>query len=857
MAEMAQHAADFTVEHKQLFLIEKKQSKIENYFNIHIFYSVSEHNKYKHQNLKWIRLEGNEVDCKNGKEYILAITDPAEVKYVSIAKEIQEISCWNYLETIEKQTLAYIEFHQDNLLKISGSSLSVALALSILQEKLGPYQRVTSPHIKTGDHTDGTKNFKHPQLPSKQKTGDLGMHSQNTSQLPDLIASSAFCSGNDSNYKLTDGSLLENLAISEGGPSSTLPFSNKPPQQTTRAGITEERLNFFRNLAKQIGHEDPDIQDALKIASEDTKPSDFIRLLNNIKDDRMMAEIDDCEYDEDFQGGGNEGDSKSSLPDTYLKLLLNDYEEESKICSIEELKRRNQARQKCLREHTLNGDNGCIKQQLQMQQQQLQQMEFLKQKKTKKKGARSGDQFGSPSPTYQAYPPPSTIPPSSTIPPPLLINSDPNPPSSALYSSQTIPNHYHHNTHNPYSNIEHMPTQPAAPPPLQQPPLQPPLQQPSLQPPLQQPPLQPPLQQPPLQPPLQQPPLQPLLYKGTPPKSSPLSSGSLVKPRNIPAPQTDHRRLLGVGGQTPKPLIERPDPGSPNQITSSPAPNDRLRYIVVDGSNIAMTHGNGKFSCRGIQIVVDYFDNLGHNVMAFVPQHKFCTPNASNNILDQDILYRLKEQGHLAVTPSRKIQKKLINCYDDRFILDLAEREDGIVVSNDQYRDLIEEKPSWREIIEKRLLMYTFVQDNFMLPADPLGRDGPTLEEFLSKTPKDNNSTPKKSCRPPPRQTYSYSTAVAMRPTTQGVQRGPKPTGVLARPLDGGSSSINSYIINSISSSNGGPLRSKEESEILYRELKMVFPEDYQDITLRKVLQHNPAERSLMHLTDKCMQVLF
>lgn len=32
-----------------------------------------------------------------------------------------------------------------------------------------------------------------------------------------------------------------------------------------------------------------------------------------------------------------------------------------------------------------------------------------------------------------------------------------------------------------------------------------------------------------------------------------------------------------------------------------------------------------------------------------------------------------------------------------------------------------------------RLLQFTFVEDHFMIPDDPLGRDGPHLNDFLRK----------------------------------------------------------------------------------------------------------------------------
>lgn len=81
-------------------------------------------------------------------------------------------------------------------------------------------------------------------------------------------------------------------------------------------------------------------------------------------------------------------------------------------------------------------------------------------------------------------------------------------------------------------------------------------------------------------------------------------------------------------------------------------------------------------------------------------------------------------------------------CYDDRYILRLAAEIDGIVVSNDNYRDLAQESPEFRKVIEERILMYTFVNDRFMPPDDPLGRSGPTLENFLRISPKKSDPAP-------------------------------------------------------------------------------------------------------------------
>ncbi|KAL0125135.1 hypothetical protein PUN28_004342 [Cardiocondyla obscurior] len=150
----------------------------------------------------------------------------------------------------------------------------------------------------------------------------------------------------------------------------------------------------------------------------------------------------------------------------------------------------------------------------------------------------------------------------------------------------------------------------------------------------------------------------------------------------------------------------------------------KLRTIVVDGCNVALSYTNGKkFSEKGIQMVVDYFKLKGHTVKVFLPQH----------IRKKEYTYveQLYKTGIVVFTPSRIVEGKLIASYDDRFILKYATSCGGIVVSKDQYRDLYKEKPEWRDTIKNRLLIPTFVEDYIMFPEDPLGRFGPNLEQFL------------------------------------------------------------------------------------------------------------------------------
>ena len=94
---------------------------------------------------------------------------------------------------------------------------------------------------------------------------------------------------------------------------------------------------------------------------------------------------------------------------------------------------------------------------------------------------------------------------------------------------------------------------------------------------------------------------------------------------------------------------------------------------------------------------------LGHENAALV--------QSTNCLTDQGILCDLEKDRLLTFTPSRQVRGRRFVCHDDRYILNLAADTGAVVVSNDNYRDLINDKPEFKKVIEEKILMYSFVND--------------------------------------------------------------------------------------------------------------------------------------------------
>ncbi|KAM6181654.1 protein NYNRIN [Erethizon dorsatum] len=170
---------------------------------------------------------------------------------------------------------------------------------------------------------------------------------------------------------------------------------------------------------------------------------------------------------------------------------------------------------------------------------------------------------------------------------------------------------------------------------------------------------------------------------------------------------------------------------TPFELNLSGEPgNQELRRVVIDGSSVAMVHGlQHFFSCRGIAMAVQYFWNRGHReVTVFVPTWQL---KKNRRVRESHFLTKLHSLKMLSITPSQLENGKKIATYDYRFMVKLAEETDGIIVTNEQIHTLMNN--SKKLMVKDRLLPFTFAGNLFMVPDDPLGRDGPTLDEFLKK----------------------------------------------------------------------------------------------------------------------------
>ncbi|KAK2841919.1 hypothetical protein Q5P01_012119 [Channa striata] len=279
-----------------------------------------------------------------------------------------------------------------------------------------------------------------------------------------------------------------------------------------------------------------------------------------------------------------------------------------------------------------------------------------------------------------------------------------------------------------------------------------------------------------------------------------------------------------------------------------------LRHIIIDGSNVAMAHGLHRFfSCRGIALAVETFWKRGHReITVFVPQWR---QKRDRLTTEQHFLNQLEDLRLLSFTPSREVCGQRISSHDDRFLLHLAEKTDGIIVTNDNLRDFVDASDTWRKIIQERLLQFTFVEDHFMIPDDPLGKNGPHLDIFLRKDNRKAPVTPP-PLRPPDSRLSSQQQQPVYVQALHSVPRAPAstprpPPSLMSHPTahwpHSGPPEWHPPRRSPSPSPSPPPQRSPGETSELKRKLYDIFPDQKQRID--RILSDNPYMRDLNALS--------
>ena len=80
-------------------------------------------------------------------------------------------------------------------------------------------------------------------------------------------------------------------------------------------------------------------------------------------------------------------------------------------------------------------------------------------------------------------------------------------------------------------------------------------------------------------------------------------------------------------------------------------------------------------------------------------------PRSRRNKADEDdrqVLDTLEQKGVLFYTPTRRTDTWSWSCYDDIFIVKYAVKTKGVIITNDNYMDLIDKSPQFRDQIENQ-----------------------------------------------------------------------------------------------------------------------------------------------------------
>ncbi|KAK6174396.1 hypothetical protein SNE40_017682 [Patella caerulea] len=803
----------FALDKTKLHLVNKFKAKIEQIFDVEL---DCEENTKNFENV-WMFIKGTNGDCQNTKEYIIGLCSPEDKVKVKCQYEDESLRFEIFIG-IEKNTRAVIQICEDDIIEISGSVLAVTLAVSSLEELLGP----ESVKIIESGKTGGKDRLDHVLRETISHNKDCDIDDYEVESIPSNVKRAMIDSMilDTTLDQIHDSDLFENGAtagkpnvktsyakgLNPAAENATPETSNEDRnvmlsdgEQVIRKQGTSDNFAEVREMAASVGYSRKEIEEGLLYDKNPTKPTEFLTMLNEIRQQKKKLGLI---VDDNNQTGdkveGTLNDSVAALQDSVIECM--EISDDNDVIYVgvtppKQAEENAQAKQKGAAEAEDN--------QLRLK------LEYAEQQRRASKCKRSENNDDSEQTHVMS-----------------LWNGDQSSSKKSYTTNQTASGKASTEPRNEPNRSQVLNTQVDN-------------------------------------------------HQNARQKPNP-------EPSNDRIPQNFAARAVQPSN------IPLPVPSRETIAENRPRKCGDPRYVVVDGSNVARGHGNGViFSCLGIKLCVDYFLKRGHNkITVFVPGWRQKRGTAQNPIKDQEILSDLKKDGYLAFTPHRQLPSgQKVASYDDRFILELADKEDGVIVSNDQYRDFFNDKASYRKILEERCIPFVFVGDNFMPPEDPYGQNGPMLDDILLK-PEKRQENYRRQCHQSYQQQQNYyhqkqpGYNMYQQQNYHGVQynyQQPEQGGYwrhnsarsqterIQRPLNSNadrrkpnhSAPLMRREPADVTDGVNKPLcRSNAETTKLILQLKDIFSEKDQEEKINAVLKNHPAEKDVNKLTNYCLNAM-
>jgi len=132
--------------------------------------------------------------------------------------------------------------------------------------------------------------------------------------------------------------------------------------------------------------------------------------------------------------------------------------------------------------------------------------------------------------------------------------------------------------------------------------------------------------------------------------------------------------------------------------------------VVIDGYNVARNLDEKHFNAKSIQMAVEYFERIGCRTYAVIHDFLLGEYRGHDFVVTKEDLELLKQM---------MAEKKLYTvpgfAYDDAHIISVAMEDNGLIVTNDLYRDFENNQHIKvdMDVLRSRTISFNFVGDKF------------------------------------------------------------------------------------------------------------------------------------------------